>query len=111
MSTKKAIWISYDLGLKGDYTSLYSWLDSVKAKECGDSMAFFMKEFDSDIVKSLASEIQTRVNIQPKDRIYLIYKDDRTGKMKGKYLFGNRKRAPWEGFATSVSGAEEDISE
>lgn len=37
---KKAIWISYDLGVKGDYEGLYAWLDDHKAIECGDSVAF-----------------------------------------------------------------------
>ena len=36
----KFIWLSYDLGIRGDYESLYSWLDDHEAKECGDSVAF-----------------------------------------------------------------------
>ena len=36
---KKFIWLSYDLGIGGDYESLYSWLDNHEAKECGDSVA------------------------------------------------------------------------
>ena len=31
------IWISYDLGVRGDYEGLYAWLDSHGAKECGDT--------------------------------------------------------------------------
>ena len=38
---EKAIWLSYDLGIQGDYESLYQWLDSQGAIERGDSVAFF----------------------------------------------------------------------
>jgi len=34
---KQTIWISYDLGLQGDYPGLYRWLDLHKAKECVNS--------------------------------------------------------------------------
>lgn len=37
----KAIWISYDLGIGGDYDGLYRWLANHKAVECGDGLAFF----------------------------------------------------------------------
>ena len=33
--TRSTIWISYDLGVRGDYENLYSWLDTHGAKECG----------------------------------------------------------------------------
>ncbi|MHB9292468.1 hypothetical protein Holit_01566 [Hollandina sp. SP2] len=39
MSTR--VWLSYDLGIKGDYANLYIWLDEHKALECGDSIATF----------------------------------------------------------------------
>jgi len=41
---KKAVWISYDLGIKGDYQGLYSWLDDHDAIECGNSVAFIQFE-------------------------------------------------------------------
>lgn len=34
---KQLIWISYDLGVSGDYENLYAWLDDHGAKECGQS--------------------------------------------------------------------------
>lgn len=34
----KTIWISYDLGVGGDYEGLYAWLDNNEATECGDSL-------------------------------------------------------------------------
>jgi hypothetical protein len=33
------MWMSYDLGVKGDYEGLYAWLDDHEAKECGNSVA------------------------------------------------------------------------
>jgi hypothetical protein len=29
-------WISFDLGLQGDYEPLYEWLDRHEALECGE---------------------------------------------------------------------------
>jgi hypothetical protein len=34
-------WLSFDLGLQGDYDNLYAWLDKQGAQECGDSVATF----------------------------------------------------------------------
>ena len=39
---KQAIWLSYDLGVRGDYEGLYAWLDKHQAKECGDNIAYFV---------------------------------------------------------------------
>lgn len=41
---EKAVWITYDLGVQGDYKGLYAWLDDHQATECGDSTAFFNYE-------------------------------------------------------------------
>jgi hypothetical protein len=45
ISMKQRIWLSFDLGIKGDYQSLYKWLDARKARECGDSVAYFTFEY------------------------------------------------------------------
>lgn len=109
MSGKKTFWISYDLGLKGDYTGLYTFLDSVQAKECGDSIAFFHKDYREDFINALKKDIEKYVTFSKTDRIYVIYLDDDTKKVKGKFLYGGRKRAPWEGYATkNTSLTEED---
>lgn len=96
---KKALWISYDIGVRGDYEGLYAWLDSKGAIECGDGLAFFTYETDGDIIKSLKKEIEEAVEITKKMRIYVIYRDAETNKMKGKFVFGSRKAAPWTGCA------------
>lgn len=111
MAKIKTCWISFDLGLKGDYTSLYAWLDSVGAKECGDNLAYFKKDFeDGDIAEIVKRDLQAHVHISNTDTIYLIYKDDVTHNMKGNFLFGGRKRAVWEGYAVGAGKMEEDIA-
>ena len=37
---QRSIWLSYDLGVRGDYEGMYSWLENHAAKECGSSVAF-----------------------------------------------------------------------
>ena len=32
----KALWLSYDLGVKGDHEGLDAWLDDHDAEECGN---------------------------------------------------------------------------
>jgi hypothetical protein len=109
MATKKAFWVSYDFGFKGDYTGLYTWLDSVEAKECGDNSAFFIKEYDGDLTDAVKNDILKYVTPDKTDRIYLIYLDTDTQKMKGNFLFGRRKRAPWEGYSEETGTVSEDF--
>lgn len=106
--TKNAFWISYDLGLKGDYSGIYAWLDSVGAKECGDSMAFFSLDNFNGKLDSIKNEISKSVALNKTDRIYLKYLDSKSKKMKGVFLFGGRKSAPWEGYATENLATVED---
>jgi hypothetical protein len=112
MCTTKAIYISFDLGLRGDYNGLYVWLDSMHARECGNNVALVQRDFDHDdhnsIYESFKSEITTKVRLEPTDRIYisLIGAD---GQMKGRFLFGGRKRALWEGFSSTDDSVEDSI--
>ncbi|SFE71116.1 hypothetical protein [Thermoflexibacter ruber] len=48
METKKRVWISYDLGVIGDYESLYQWFDEQGAKECGLNIATFEVEVEEE---------------------------------------------------------------
>ena len=106
----KSFWLSYDLGLKGDYNNLYTWLDNLQAKECGDSIAFFNYKFHDNFMEEIKNSLSENVDIRKTDRIYLIYLDSEDkNKIKGKFLFGNRKRAPWEGFSNKNLNTEEDF--
>jgi hypothetical protein len=112
MAIKKAIYLSYDLGLKGDYNGLYAWLDSLEAKECGNSIALFQKEFDKNdhefIYEELKKEIEKNIKLESNDRMYMILQD-KEGLIKGKFIFGGRKKAPWEGFAVSEDNSEDSF--
>jgi len=106
--SKKAIWISYDLGIKGDFPGLYAWLDDHEAKEAGNSVAFVNYEFhgtDEQLLKALERDLEKHVKFKPGDRIYVtrIRKDKSVWKPSGRFIIGNRKAAPWEGYGQKQS--------
>ena len=114
----KAIWILFDFGLKGDYKSLYTWLDNYGAIECGQNMAFLKypsdnvnSESSTSIYENVKKDFTDEVKLSKNDRVYLIYKDELSSKMKGKWLNGNRKAAPWEGYGKLESQQTEDEGE
>jgi len=74
---RKAIWLSYDLGVKGDYEGLYAWLDDLEAKECGDSLAFFNYEIDDDrnLIEKIKEDIENNIALTKRDRIYIIFRN------------------------------------
>ncbi len=99
MATIKTFWLSYDLGLKGDYNSLYSWLDKHKAKECGDSFAVFKFTCKTNKPKDeIKKDLELSVKFNKTDRVYLIWRDDVKKSNVGVFIIGNRKPAPWEGY-------------
>lgn len=107
--SKKAVWISYDLGLRGDYSGLYTWLDTHGARECGDSTAYVLLETEGvDMGEWIKKELAAQMNLLPKDRIYIIYQ--KGGKMTGKFINGGRKRAPWEGYGQQEVENTEDVA-
>ena len=91
------IWLSFDLGVSGDYEGMYAWLDDEKAQECGASVASFLCSDEHDLLTSLKSEIEEAVTLNKRSRVYVVHKDDH-GKSKGRFLIGGRKSAPWEGY-------------
>lgn len=101
---KSTIWLSYDLGVNGDYEGLYSWLDTHGAKECGSSVAFLKYAHEGDLAAALIDDMQAAVSLDRRSRVYLIHNH------KGRYLFGRRKSAPWEGFGDNGDD-EEDIGD
>lgn len=106
-------WLSFDLGLQGDYESLYAWLDSVNAKECGGNVATFVSKKTRD---QIARELSTlldplHMRIDPitgrrrtsQPRLYII-----STQQGGKFILGKRTLATWTGYAqvTLESGEE-----
>lgn len=104
---RKAVWLSYDLGVKGDYEGLYAYLDDHEAEECGDSLAYFkfsVKKEDK-IIEELKIDLSKNVAFSKRDRIYVIW---RVGeRIKGRFLFGNRKSSPWVGYGKSKTSVDE----
>lgn len=105
--TTATIWISYDLGVNGDYWGLYDWLDRHGAEECGDSIAVLQYDYKKSLVDDLKADLKKAVDIDKRGRIYVIYRDKGTNKNKGVFLFGTRRAAPWVGHAP-VQNATED---
>jgi len=98
----KTIWLCYDLGVKGDYSSLYSWLDNHNAVECGDSLASLEYEVSDEetlpgIVKN---DLESNVTFGKSDRVYLVWKN-KQGVNKGRFIIGKRKASPWQGYGAS----------
>lgn len=104
---KKMVWISYDLGIKGDYEGLYAWLDDHGADECGNSVAVLKQyEYANDLVTDLQKDLAGSVAFARHDRIYIIWLEDL--KVRGKFLFGKRKAAPWTGYGFRESQVDEE---
>ncbi|QXV67578.1 hypothetical protein INP83_03130 [Mucilaginibacter sp. 21P] len=107
---RKAVWIAYDFGLRGDYQGLYTWLDTNKALECGQGLAFlkFATTKDvssSDLMAEVMKDFKRSVKVSKTDRIYIVCKDSISNKIKGDFLNGARKAAPWEGYG-NLSGQQ-----
>ena len=108
---KSIIWLSYDLGIKGDYPGLFSFLDSHNAKECGDGMATLEFEWDYDLEAELMAALKAATTFAASDRIYVIYRDREAQKNRGKFLVGKRKiNPPWHGYSL-LGVVEEEAGE
>jgi hypothetical protein len=99
-STKTRYWISFDLGLMGDYSRVYEWLDSLDAQECGPGLATITSAKTRD---ELAAEIQRLFKGAPRARAYII-----SMKEGGRFIAGGRKAANWEGFAPSTADSVDE---
>lgn len=102
------IWLSFDLGVRGDFEGMYEFLDDHEAKECGDSLGTFWFEYKKDLVTELAKELRTKVTFDKRSRVYVVHFSQ--GKSTGRFIIGKRKSPTWTGFALS-RGNEEDIGE
>ena len=102
------VWISYDLGVQADYEGMYGWLDEHQAKECGDSLAFLNYEYSGSLLQALTADLERSVQITKRTRIYVIYREQDTKKVTGKFIIGGRKAPPWSGFAVVAGSADTD---
>lgn len=94
-------WISFDLGLRGDYSQLYEWLDRNKARECGDSLATIVSRKTRD---QIARELKEIAGSESNGRIYLI-----SMKEGGKFVAGARRVPPWAGYAQYLVNSEDKL--
>ena len=100
---EKTYWLSYDLGVGGDYENLYQWLDDHKAKPCGNGTAFFSYDFpdNSDGDETLKSELLDKVKTKPGNILYLV-RMNKDQNIVGSFLYGKRQAAPWVGYGSST---------
>jgi hypothetical protein len=96
-------WISFDLGLMGDYSHFYEWLDAQNAEECGSGTAAIVS---SKSLEEIVGEIRDVLKETPRARAYLLSKLP-DGRFGGKCVMGGRRKAPWAGFAVRASNAVE----
>jgi hypothetical protein len=106
---QKTVWLSYDLGVKGDYANLYRWLDNVKAMECGDSVAYFKVDIaDNESVPDfIKTELESNVEFSKTDRVYIVWTNG-DGSNKGRFIIGKRKASPWQGYG-EIEPGEDDL--
>lgn len=107
-TTSQAVWLSYDLGVKGDYEGLYAWLDDHEAKECGDSVAYFEYRYSKDPLVELTEELKKSLALTNATRLYAIVVDPKTNRSRGRFLIGSRRAAPWVGRGTVHSESQTD---
>jgi len=95
-------WLSFDLGLRGNYESLYEWLDRLNARECGESVATFTCSKTPDQIKRELSRL-----LGSSARVYLVARSNK-GAYVGRFVLGKRKRAPWEGYAAATAELDQE---
>lgn len=104
---EKFIWLSYDLGIKGDYQGIYSWLDDHGAKECGDSVAALPFSYEGgDFLEAVKADLEAEVSLDRHSRIYVVWMEER--RVKGRFLVGKRRRSPWAGYGTLQEEYEDE---
>jgi hypothetical protein len=104
---KKTVWLSFDLALGSDYENLYAWLDDLDAQECGNGVAKINLDVEKDLPDELTKSLRERVNFSKKDRIYALWRED--GKLKGRFLIGRRKFAPWKGYGAKAELEDTEV--
>ena len=103
-----AIWLTYDLGVGGDFQGLYSWLDDKGAIESGNNNAYFKYSYpknitsDTQLVETLKKELEETVSFKAGNRIYIVRKSLSKDNSIGSFVIGKRKASPWEGYGTKI---------
>jgi hypothetical protein len=102
------IWLSFDLGVRGDFEGMYQFLGEHEAKECGDSMGAFWFEYKKDLLAELTKKLKDTVEFDKRSRVYVIYPKEH--RHVGKFIIGVRRSPPWASYIPSQD-QEEDVGE
>jgi hypothetical protein len=105
---KMFVWLSFDLGIRGDFEGMYQFLGEHDAKECGDSMGAFWFEYKKDALAELKKKLEEAVSLDKRSRIYVIH--HKGDKYVGKFIVGKRRSPPWSSYIPSPDQGE-DIGE
>ena len=73
-----------------------------------EASATIKYDVKKDLMKELKADLSETLSLQKRTRIYVIHLDSQTKKMKGTFLFGGRKAAPWSGYAGG-KGEEDEV--
>lgn len=95
-------WLSFDLGLRGNYGDLYVWLDKIGAQECGDNLATFTSKRNREQIEAELTQLVGHTG-----RLYIISRRP-DGPVTGKFMLGRRKPAPWLGYSQTAVDVEEE---
>jgi hypothetical protein len=106
---KAFVWLSFDLGVRGDFEGMYQFLDSHAAKECGDNLGAFSFEYKKDLIAELTKDLKAAVTFDKRSRVYVVFPSAQ-GKLSGRFLIGKRKSPAWTGYGSSVVD-EDDTGE
>ena len=88
---------------------MYEWLDNHNAHACGENLAFVRYEFGDNLFEELKNDIKTNIDLVNKNHIYVIFKDE-AGNVLGKFLAGERIKAPWTGYGAAEEEEAIDAS-
>lgn len=97
----KSFWLNYDLGLRGNFSGLFTFLDNNNAIECGDGLAYFTYDNKDllnieTLIEKIKNELIDLISPTSTDRVYIIWKEGL--KVNGRFILGKRKSAPWTGY-------------
>ena len=90
MEKEKSYWLSYDLGVGGNYEKLYGWLDDHNAVPCGESVAFFKYPYEGENPdEQLKEDLLRSLDLRAGNKLYLIRLSG-DGQAVGNFIYGKR---------------------
>ena len=99
------MWITFDLGVDGDYRGLYAWLDAHDASGCGELVAVLTYPCEGSLPDRLRDDLKNSIGIDEHTSIYVIYREPATNENRGAFVFGGRRAPVWDGYSTSRPAA------